>query len=58
MAEKKNTRHRDPNTTKTGKVKLHTKPVSALQEMMKNARPNMVPQIHNAILRKAAGRGR
>lgn len=57
MAEKKNTKHRDPNTTKTGKIKLHSKPVSALQEMVKNARPKMVPQINNAIMRKA-GRGR
>lgn len=57
MTVKKNTQHRDPNTTKTGKIKLHTKPIAVLQEMMKNARPRAVPQIQNALLRKA-GRGR
>lgn len=57
MAVKKNTQHQNPCATRTGKIKLHTKPVEALQEMLKSARPRAVPQIQNALLRKA-GRGR
>ena len=49
--------HRDPNKTKTGKPKLHSKPVSELQQMLKGARPKQIPQINRAITKKS-GRGR
>ncbi len=51
-----NTQHRDPNTTKTGKPKLHSKPLAELQQMVKSARPKNVPQINRAIMKKT-GRG-
>ena len=56
MAEKK-VSVRDPNTTKTGKPKLHSKTNEQLQTMLGQARPKMVSRINNAITKKA-GRGR
>ena len=49
--------HRDPNKTKTGKPKLHSKPVAELQQMLKSARPKQIPNINRAITKKS-GRGR
>lgn len=51
-----NHRERDPNTTKSGKPKLHSKPLAELQAMVKSARPKNVPQINRAIMKKV-GRG-
>ena len=50
-------KERDPNTTKSGKPKLHSKPLADLQAMVKTARPKIVPQINKAIGKKQ-GRGR
>jgi hypothetical protein len=52
-----NHRDRDPNVTKSGKPKLHSKPLADLQAMVKTARPKTVPQINKAITKKQ-GRGR
>jgi hypothetical protein len=52
-----NLKERDPNTTKSGKPKLHSKPLAELQAMVKSARPKTVPQINKAIMKKQ-GRGR
>lgn len=52
-----NHRERDPNTTKSGKPKLHSKTIADLQAMAKSARPKTVPQINKAIMKKQ-GRGR
>jgi hypothetical protein len=51
-----NYKDRDPNTTKSGKPKLHSKPLADLQAMAKNARPKNVPMINRAIQKKV-GRG-
>jgi len=50
-------KERDPNTTKSGKPKLHSKPLADLQAMVKSARPKNVPLINKAIMKKV-GRGR
>jgi hypothetical protein len=52
-----NHKERDPNTTKSGKPKLHSKPLADLQTMVKSARPKNVPMINKAIQKKV-GRGR
>lgn len=52
-----NHKDRDPNTTKSGKPKLHSKPLAELQAMVKTARPKNVPLINKAIVKKQ-GRGR
>ena len=52
-----NISERDPNKTKTGKPKLHSKTMSELQTMAKSARPKQLPQINKAIMKKS-GRGR
>jgi hypothetical protein len=52
-----NHKERDPNTTKSGKPKLHSKPLADLQAMVKSARPKNVPSINKAIMKKV-GRGR
>ena len=52
-----NHRERDPNTTKSGKPKLHSKPLAELQAMVKSARPKNVLSINKAIMKKV-GRGR
>jgi hypothetical protein len=52
-----NHKNRDPNTTKSGKPKLHSKPLAELQAMAKSARPKLVPSINKAIMKKV-GRGR
>jgi hypothetical protein len=49
-------KERDPNTTKSGKPKLHSKPLADLQAMVKSARPKNVPMINRAIMKKV-GRG-
>ena len=49
-------KERDPNVTKSGKPKLHSKPLAELQSMVKNARPKNVPLINRAIMKKV-GRG-
>lgn len=51
-----NNKERDPNTTKTGKPKLHSKPLADLQAMVKTARPKNVPMLNRAIHKKV-GRG-
>ena len=50
-------KERDPNTTKSGKPKLHSKPLAELQAMVKSARPKNVTSINKAIMKKV-GRGR
>ena len=52
-----NHKNRDPNTTKSGKPKLHSKPLAELQSMVKSSRPKNVPTINKAIMKKV-GRGR
>jgi hypothetical protein len=52
-----NHKERDPNTTKSGKPKLHSKPLADLQTMLQSARPKNVPIINRAIQKKVA-RGR
>ena len=52
-----NHKERDPNTTKSGKPKLHSKPLAELHSMVKSARPKNVPTINKAIMKKV-GRGR
>jgi hypothetical protein len=49
-------KERDPNTTKSGKPKLHSKPLAELQAMVKSARPKNIPVINRAIMKKV-GRG-
>jgi hypothetical protein len=56
MSTKKTT-VRDPNKTKTGKVKLHSVSLNNLQQMVNTARPKQVGNINRAIVRKS-GRGR
>jgi hypothetical protein len=51
-----NHKERDPNTTKSGKPKLHSKPLAELQAMVKSARPKNIPMINRAIVKKV-GRG-
>jgi len=51
-----NHKERDPNTTKSGKPKLHSKPLADLQAMVKSARPKNIPVINRAIMKKV-GRG-
>jgi hypothetical protein len=51
-----NNKERDPNTTKTGKPKLHSKPLADLQAMAKTTRPKNVPMLNRAIQKKV-GRG-
>jgi tryptophan 2,3-dioxygenase len=57
MSTKKGTAARDPNKTKTGKPKLHSKTMVDLEQMLVAARPKHVNTINKAIVRKA-GRGR
>jgi hypothetical protein len=57
MSTKKGTAARDPNKTKTGKPKLHSKTMLDLEQMLVAARPKHVNTINKAIVRKA-GRGR
>jgi len=52
-----NHKNRDPNTTKSGKPKLHSKPLAELQAMVKSARPKHIQSINKAIVKKV-GRGR
>ena len=53
----KASQHRDPNKTKTGKPKLHSMTVDALNTMLQSARPKNKNTINKAIMKKA-GRGR
>lgn len=52
-----NHKERDPNTTKSGKPKLHSKPLAELQAMVNTVRPRNVPMVNKAIQKKI-GRGR
>jgi hypothetical protein len=51
-----NHKNRDPNTTKSGKPKLHSKPLSELQAMVKTVRPKRLQMLNKAIMKKT-GRG-
>ena len=52
-----NHKERDPNTTKSGKPKLHSKPLAELQAMVNTVRTRNVPIVNKAIQKKI-GRGR
>lgn len=52
-----NHRERDPNVTKSGKPKLHSKPLAELQAMVNTVRPKNRPMLNKAIQKKV-GRGR
>lgn len=52
-----NHKERDPNTTKSGKPKLHSKPLAELQAMANTVRPKNLPNLNKAIQKKV-GRGR
>jgi hypothetical protein len=52
-----NHKERDPNTTKSGKPNLHSKPLAELQAMANTVRPKNLPNLNKSIQKKV-GRGR
>jgi hypothetical protein len=52
-----NNKELDTNTTKSGKPKLHSKPLADLQALANTVRPKNLPILNKAIQKKV-GRGR